>query len=215
MHFFALLREALCSILSSSKPTEDSMKRSLLFLIFPLMACAGANKTPESKAPAGLAGKWQSGCVNPGNNQAIQLNFDLTASDWKLDYIAFADATCTTKNLTVHIEGAYALGKESTVTGAKEGRFDFATKTVTPHSEGAAAFLSQACGRGGFTANTPADLKDGCAGLGAYPISSCPSDFDLVFLEGDTLSFGARPADNNMCTPEKRPTSKGLTLKRS
>jgi hypothetical protein len=182
-----------------------------------LFSCASANKAIETKQPSRpIAGRWQSGCVNPGNNQAIELYFDLTDTTWKLDYVAFADASCATKNLTVHIEGGYELGKESDkVAGAIEGRFDFGSKTVTPHSEGAAAFLSQACGRGGFVANVAADLRDGCAGLGAYPVSSCPSDFDLVFLSGDVLNFGARPKDNNMCAPEKRPIAKGLPLTRN
>ena len=49
----------------------------------------------------------------------------------------------------------------------------------------------------------------GCAGLGAYPVADCPADYDIVKLseDGTELSFGARPADNNMCTPENRPTT--------
>ena len=192
------------------------MKKLIALFVPALLACASAEKKLEVKPSAGLAGRWQSGCVNPGNNQAIQLNFDLTDTTWKLDYLAFGDAACTTKNLTVHIEGGYELGKESDkIAGAREGRFDFGVKTVTPHSEGAAAFLAQACGRGGFTAGVAADLREGCAGLGAYPMSGCPSDFDLVSLSGDVLQFGARPADNNMCSADKRPTAKGLSLQRS
>ena len=33
-------------------------------------------------------------------------------------------------------------------------------------------------------------------------------NYDIVMLSEDgSLHFGARPADNNMCTPENRPTS--------
>lgn len=45
----------------------------------------------------------------------------------------------------------------------------------------------------------------GCATLGQYPIATCPADYDLVKVEGDDLTFGARPKDNDMCTPDKRP----------
>ncbi len=45
------------------------------------------------------------------------------------------------------------------------------------------------------------------AGLGQRPIASCPADYDLVKVENDALVFGSRPADNDMCSSEKRPTS--------
>jgi hypothetical protein len=78
---------------------------------------------------------------------------------------------------------------------------------VTPSSAGAAAFLAQACGGGSFTSGTSTDISAGCAGLGMYPIASCASDYDLVARTDDHLRFGARPADNNMCTEDKRPTA--------
>jgi hypothetical protein len=49
-------------------------------------------------------------------------------------------------------------------------------------------------------------LDSGCLPLGQYPKADCSADYDLVSLEGSSLQFGARPADNNMCTPDKRPT---------
>ena len=101
------------------------------------------------------------------------------------------------------------------VAGAREGRFDFATKTVTPHNAGVAEFLAQACGRSGFIAGEAADIAGGCAGLGAYPVADCPSDYDIVSLDDTgSLHFGARPQDNNMCTPDKRPTALGVPLTR-
>lgn len=45
-------------------------------------------------------------------------------------------------------------------------------------------------------------------GCSAWPsVADCPGDYDLLSLDRDgKLYFGERPADNNMCTPEKRPT---------
>lgn len=38
-------------------------------------------------------------------------------------------------------------------------------------------------------------------------VSDCPGDYDLLALDkSGKLYFGERPADNDMCTPEKRPT---------
>jgi hypothetical protein len=67
----------------------------------------------------------------------------------------------------------------------------------------------------GLAVGKPADLAAGCAGLGQYPLSSCDRDYDLVSIDGDTLRFGERPADNNMCSEEKRPTATaGLAFQR-
>jgi hypothetical protein len=198
--------------------------RTALLSLVSLAAACGS--TPEqspsqptaalSPAPAELAGRWGSACVDPGNGQAFRLLFDLTETTWNLAYEAFADAACATPSLTVQIAGGYELGEASAaVAGAREGRFDFATKTVTPHNAGVADFLTQACGRAGFAAGAAADITGGCAGLGAYPVAECPSDHDIVQLDADgALHFGARPQDNNMCTPDKRPTALGVPLTR-
>jgi hypothetical protein len=194
------------------------------FALATAAACGSAQQTPDPltvEAPAGvteaaLAGGWASDCVDPGSGQGFRLVFDLTTTTWGLDYQAFGDATCQQPSLTVHIEGDYALGDASTaVAGAREGRFGFAKKTVTPHNDGVAGFLAQACGRDGFAAGVAADITGGCAGLGAYPVAACPADHDIVLLTPDgALHFGARPADNDMCTPAKRPTAPGVPLRR-
>lgn len=180
-----------------------------------LAACVDTDQTgtdqppddPAQHAPE-IAGRWASTCVDPGTGQAIRLTFDISATAWALDYESFGDAACATPVLAVHIEGPYTLTQPSQIVpGAYEGRFGFTRKTVTPRSDGAAAFLAQACGGGTFTAGTATDIASGCAGLGAYPMTSCPADFDVVARTGDRLQFGARPGDNNMCTEERRPAA--------
>jgi hypothetical protein len=189
-----------------------------LALAAALTACSGADAIADEAAPTGdqLAGTWASDCVDPGNGQGFTLAFDLTESTWAVDYTAFADAACTTRNLTVRIEGPYTLGVASAVApGTREGDFGFTSKTVTPHNEGAAGFLPQACGSGTFTVGVPTDITAGCPGLGAYPVSDCPTDHDIVSVVDDLLRFGARPADNNMCSPDLRPTALGVVLRRT
>ncbi|MFZ4735342.1 MAG: hypothetical protein ACOYM9_05330 [Bradymonadia bacterium] len=180
-------------------------------------ACGGAGQVAPTPAPAEptLAGVWQSECIDPGNGQAFRLVFDLKTTDWTLDYTAFGDARCEAANLTVHIEGPYTLGAASKrVEGAREGEFGFARKSVTPHNDGAAGFLPQACGGGNFAVGVPTDITAGCPGLGAYPIEKCGTDHDIVHFKGNVLRFGARPADNDMCSLEKRPTALGAPLTR-
>lgn len=139
------------------------------------------------------------------------MQFDLTDTTWKLDYVAYGDAACATAFLTVHIEGGYRLIAPSpTIAGAWNAEFAFTTKTVTPASDGAAQFLAGAsgCNRPGFAAGQATDILDaGCAGLGAYPRMGCPAEHDIVVRDADTLRFGARPADGNLCTDDRRPTA--------
>ena len=159
-----------------------------------------------------LVGTWQSECVDSGNGH-IRLTFRLTDSTWDLDYDAFADNVCETGFMTVNIKGPYDLGAASgAIEGAREGRFHFGERVVTPHMDAAVDMLSGACPDGTFSVGASADMKAGCANLGLYPVSECPNEFDIVRLDGKTLNFGARPADNNMCSEDKRPTALGLPL---
>lgn len=48
--------------------------------------------------------------------------------------------------------------------------------------------------------------EQGCSGWKS--VAACPGDYDLLSLDKEgKLYFGNRPADNNMCSPDKRPTS--------
>jgi hypothetical protein len=183
-------------------------RAALTTLALATPAALGACGDGSNEPAIDLAGRWQSACVDPGSGQALRLHFDLTGETWTLDYETFSDAACAAPLLTVHIEGPYDVtGASAAAPGAYEARFGFTRKTVTPRSDGAAAFLAQACGGGSFAAGTATDIAGGCAGLGMYPIASCAADYDLVARTGNRLQFGARPANNDMCTADKRPTA--------
>lgn len=48
--------------------------------------------------------------------------------------------------------------------------------------------------------------EKGCSGW--KPVAECPADHDLLSMDKDgKLYFGNRPQNNDMCSPEKRPTS--------
>ncbi len=189
-----------------------------------LAACGGASSGVDSDTGEGamapgadgrpaLTGRWVSACTPApqadGSVQHFALDFDLTDDRWTLDYTVFGDDACETELVTVNIHGAYELGAPSNaVDGAWEARFGFDDKTITPHVDGLAQMLNglEACGGGEFTVGTPQSVYDvGCPGFGQYPREMCGADYDLVHLDGDTLRFGERPADNNMCEPDRRP----------
>ena len=157
-----------------------------------------------------LSGRWRNACTPNGSGGGFSLDFEFTASEWKLDYVTYAEPACATRMVTVHIEGPYELGARSAqVSSAYDAVFRFTRKTVTAHSAGAVGFLSglPMC-TGPFEVGVARDIgASGCAGLGQRPIAACGQDYDLVSVEGDALRFGQRPADNDMCTAEKRPSA--------
>ena len=187
------------------------MARSVAFLLA-LTALRSACGAPQTAAPSSapdLTRRWTSACVPNGSGQHIHLRFALTRADWTLDHVTYGDAARTTPFVTARIEGPYAVTGASSVAGASEATFRFTRKTLRAHGAAAAGFLSsaQGCGRA-FEADRDVDITaEGCAGLGQRPESACGQDDDLVTLEGDSLRFGQRPSDNDMCSPARRPTA--------
>ncbi len=181
----------------------------LVHLTFPALLAAGcAGSTPD------LAGRYASACLPApqadGSTQYYSLDFTLTASEWAVDYVVHADPACSSKLVTVHIEGPYEVGEpRADLPGVHDARFAFTRKTITPHVQPLAdALSSMGCGAAPWQVDQAEDVfEGGCAGFGQYPRSRCEADHDLVKLDGDRLQFGARPADNDLCTPDKRPTA--------
>jgi hypothetical protein len=176
-----------------------------------LMACAG-QPTNGSDAPS-LAGRYQSACLPQpqadGTTQYARLDFDLSPDTWTLDYQLHGDAACTARLVGVRIEGPYEVGGPAPgLEDTFQARFGFAKKTITPYVDGlVGALAAMGCGSSAWQLGQPQDvLEAGCAAFGQYPVSRCAADYDLVKLDAEGLHFGARPADNDMCTPEKRPT---------
>lgn len=57
-----------------------------------------------------------------------------------------------------------------------------------------------------LTVNLEADISQtGCAAWRSVAV--CGEDHDLFALDATGLRFGVRPADNDMCTPDKTPTA--------
>lgn len=172
-----------------------------------LAGCAGSQVREEAQAPS-IVGKWKSPVTPMSATQAFQLDFDIQKDSWMVDYTVFGDSKGSNKFVTVHIEGPYELGGPSElVPGAFEGRFGITRKTITAHNAGAAGYLNSVGGKvQGFKAGIPLDItQSGFAPFGQYPVSKVNADYDLVKLDGDKLTFGDRPADNDMGSPDKRP----------
>lgn len=169
-----------------------------------------AEEPPPAPTPPYLVGDWKSACM-PGaaKGTSTTLTFGFTETTWTLAVDAFADATCGKHTAVVHIAGPYQLGDPSaTVAGAWDGHFEFASRDLVVDDRATANAMTKAC----RLAKVPrpheaVDLAGGCPGLGLRPIAACGADHDVVALVGGTLQFGVRPADNDLCTPDRRPTA--------
>ncbi|MFP2931489.1 hypothetical protein ACLESO_41150 [Pyxidicoccus sp. 3LG] len=173
-------------------------------------AACGGGKTAVK--PQDLAGRWDSPTCEAipngdGSNSYLQRHFQLTEANWTLELDAFGDAQCQTKLFTARIVGPYTLVKDSEqVSGATEGDFAFGERFLTAHVQPLAdAFAQSGCGTGTWTVGAEQAVPGAC--LSFKPLAACGTDHDLVKVEGDKLFFGQRPADNDMCSPNKRPAT--------
>lgn len=173
-------------------------------------AACGGSKTAVK--PQDLAGRWDSATCEAipngdGTHSYIQRHFQLTEAKWTLNLDAFGDAQCQTKLFTARVTGPYTLERDSEkVSGATEGNFVFGERFLTAHLQPLAdAFTQSGCGSGAWTVGTEQAIPGAC--LFFKPIAQCGTDHDVVKVDGNKLFFGQRPADNDMCTPEKRPSA--------
>lgn len=103
--------------------------------------------------------------------------------------------------------GPYEVGPAvHPIPGAFEGDFHEAFKKVrllTDDAELIAALGLAECGL------VPGEMVDisatGCANWKS--VAECGTDHDLFAMDAEGVYFGVRPADNDMCTPDRRPAA--------
>lgn len=164
--------------------------------------------------PRQLEGAWTSEVCEAmppqadGSRTYFKRHFNLTQKDWTLHFQAFGDPACTVKLFTARVEGPYTLLQDSErVPGATEGNFQFARQYMTVYVQPVADWF-QGAGCGGHPWKLGEEQETsgtGCVFL--KPIAKCGMDHDVLKVEGSRLFFGHRPADNDMCTPDKRPSA--------
>ena len=184
--------------------------RTMISILF-LAACTTPTKPPTEPHAVDVAGHWATDCMpSPqadGTKLYNTLDFHNTADRWQVAYTVFGDSECTRRLFTVGIDGSYEIGGAAAIAGAREASFHFDHKTITPAIQPIADALNAKCG-GGFAVGSARDVYEhGCAEFGQYPRTACQADYDLVWRNDGELRFGKRPADNNMCTADRRPTT--------
>ena len=198
------------------EPTMNALNR-LFLSVATLSLAAGCATTGGATATAvktnDLTGAWTSevceAMPNPdGTKTYFKRVFDIQEKDWSLKFETFGDAGCTARLFTARFEGPYTLVKDSQkVAGATEGNFGFARHYMTAHVQPVADWFQGAkCGSAPWAVGVEQETSTtGCVFL--RPVTACGMDHDIVKVEGNQLFFGQRPADGDMCTPDKRPTA--------
>lgn len=134
--------------------------------------------------------------------------FSFDGGNWTLRFTLALDPQFTKPVFQFRTQGTYQVLDPSTaVPGAYEAVFLEDKKYVTlltPDAQLTQAFGLAGCG---LAEGVEKDISvTGCALW--KPVSICSEDHDLLALDAaGRLFFGVRPADNDMCTPDKRPTA--------
>lgn len=190
-------------------------RRLVLLVAFGVTACSNASggPTPSTAADArtalqSLGGTWRDPSPYAYGKAFGQREFTFDRGTWSLRFTLFLDPGGKSPVFTFRTHGRYEVGAASTaVPGAYDTRFTEEQKLLTldtPDPGLAKAFGFDACG---LQVGLEKDVS--ATGCSRWPaVSACPADHDLLaLLAPDRLAFGERPADNDMCTPDKRPTA--------
>ncbi len=134
--------------------------------------------------------------------------FTFSKGRWTLLFTMSLDPEMKMKVFQFRTLGTYKVQEPSDkVTGAYNALFNEEKKFVTLRTGDAK--LAQAFGFGGCGLETNVEKDISATGCSAWkPVADCPGDYDLLSLDkAGKLYFGERPADNDMCSPEKRPNA--------
>ena len=175
-----------------------------------LAGAAGADGLADGFADADalrtLSGTYASAAPEPWYGGYGTREFTFGGGRWELVFTHALDPGMERKTFQFITEGPYAVGDPvAAVPGAFEGDFTEEVKKVRllmEDPETIAAFGMAGCG---LIAGEVVDISEtGCANW--KPVAECGVDHDLLAMDGAGIYFGVRPADNDMCTPDRRPT---------
>lgn len=133
--------------------------------------------------------------------------FTFEDGTWGLSFTHALDPGMEVTTFRFRTEGPYEIGAPSAaVAGAYEGNFTEAKKYVTLLTEDPQLIAAFGFAECGLTYGVETDISEtGCASW--QPVAVCGLDHDLIAKDAAGVYFGVRPNDNDMCTPDKRPTA--------
>ncbi len=154
-----------------------------------------------------LSGTFVSPAPEPWYGGFGTREFVLHDGQWQLIFTHALDPAMTQRTFQFRTGGAYAVtGPSAMVEGAYEATFDEDWKHVTLLTAIPEVIAGMGMADCGLTPNLEMDIS--AAGCAAWrPVMECGQDHDLLALDAAGLHFGQRPADNDLCTPDRRPTA--------
>jgi hypothetical protein len=173
-----------------------------------LMIVVSGCSEDDTEPPVGT---WAFSCreLFPGAGLYFAGTNTTTASDWEIRLAFSATAGgCAAPIMSFRAHGPLTVGDPVEVpAGATAIDFIVTARYLTLHDEAARGVLATlGCDASGFALGAEVNLNAmGCGGFAAS-LQACPADYDIFTIEGDTLYIGKRPAQGDICAPERRPT---------
>lgn len=166
-----------------------------------------AERADSRAALQQLSGTYRSAAAEDWGRGAFGTReFRFDQGGWSLRFLLALDPTLQQPVFEFRTLGRYQVGKPSAaVAGAYEALFLEDRKFVTLRTEDLALIEAFGLADCELVPNVEKDISQtGCARW--KPVADCREDHDLLALDADGgLRFGVRPADNDLCTAEKRP----------
>jgi len=134
--------------------------------------------------------------------------FTFDNGKWTLEFTLSLDPDMKMQVFKFRTFGTYKIQEKSTiVANAYNAVFYEEKKFLTLKTRDANLIQAFGFAPCNMTVDVEQDVSaTGCSGWKS--VKDCPGDYDLLSLDEDgKLYFGNRPPDNDMCSPEKRPTS--------
>ncbi|MEL6599790.1 MAG: hypothetical protein AAGK98_10795 [Pseudomonadota bacterium] len=165
-----------------------------------------ASPAPADPSLKELSGTWADPIPYAYGPAYGHRSFTFDKGAWTLDFTLSFDPAGEVPVFRFRTGGTFTVtGVSPTVDGAWDADFGEDWKRVTllhPDQAVATGFGLAVCD---LTVGEEADIS--ATGCGPWKsVAACPTDHDLLKLTEAGLQFGQRPADNDMCTADRRPT---------
>lgn len=168
---------------------------------------AQAEEFWDADALQNARGTYRSAAPEPWYGGFGTREFVFANGRWGLVFTHALDPAMTMRTFVFRTGGAYEIGgPNKDVRGAYDGTFFEEWKHVTLLTDVPEVIAGMGMADCGLTPNLETDIsQSGCAGW--RPVAECGADHDILAMTDTGLQFGVRPADNDMCTPDRRPTA--------
>lgn len=184
------------------------------FILMTLATLVGANVSVAQFNPKQLAGNWESvASEDLGNGTYGFRSFSFNGNQWEIRFTMYFDKELKKPVFTFRGEGNYVVGSISKNGVAYNAEFSFLKKFVTLQTADQGVIKNFGFADCKLDPFKEADIsQSGCSFLPS--VANYGKEYDLISISNDQLFLGARPADGNMGSEDKRPIALGAPLRR-